>query len=165
MKSSNMYACLLSKKIPVFAFSSAACIFLFFIWGEGIFSFLINFIGVYIGIVIIIEIFFSYVRTFSLVKHVKDEKALKKVRFYLQVLPYVPAFFGSLVICLFKIWFEGNIYYRDVIYILAGTQLVNFISSIVVNTRIRISSFIDKPDELTYKKQEEKQDDEVKETN
>ena len=155
-----MYACLLSKKIPVFAFFIGCLYFFYFLYGEKeSFRFLINFIATYIGIVIIIEMFFSYVRTFSLVKHVKEKKALKKVIFYLQVLPYVPALLGSLIVCLFKIWFEGNIYYRDVIYILAGTQLINFISSIVVNTRIKISSFIDKPDMLRYKKQEEHQDE------
>jgi hypothetical protein len=152
MKNSSMYSYLLSKKIPLFGLYLGILYFLFFWYEKGKnfnLNYMFNFVCVWIGILIIIELHFSFVRTFDLMRYVTDKQVKKKVRFYLQILPYVPSVLGTLVVCLFNLLFQGILYPWVVIYMLAGTQLGNFIFVSVFNIRIEIASLIEMPEVST----------------
>ena len=104
-------------------------------------DFLFQFIYVYLSLIIIAEALIAFLRTKNLLNRSKSD-CKKKLNFNLLVLPYLPAFVGTVLYSIIRIIEYGILYKREFLITLGITLLINFFFSVLYNIRIKLFEHI-----------------------
>ena len=102
---------------------------------------IVNYIGLTISIILIVEIVISFFRTLRVLHkyQVKDEK---RAKLYLKHIPYFPTLFTNLLFSFFLITYKSPNYKCLIVYISAMIATINFLFSIILNLKLNIFSII-----------------------
>lgn len=102
---------------------------------------IVNYIGLTISIILIVEIVISFFRTLRVLHkyQVKDEK---RAKLYLKHIPYFPTLFTNLLFSFFLITYKSTNYKCLIVYISAMIATINFLFSIILNLKLNIFSII-----------------------
>ena len=142
MKEKEFYKKILSVKVTIYML----CFGLYFSWyilvvkNAGT-DFLFQFIYVYLSLIIITEALIAFLRTKNLLNRSKSD-CKKKLNFNLLVLPYLPAFVGTVLYSIIRIIEYGILYKREFLITLGITLLINFFFSVLYNIRIKLFEHI-----------------------
>jgi len=142
MKEKEFYKKILSVKVTIYML----CFGLYFSWyilvvkNAGT-DFLFQFIYVYLSLIIIAEALIAFLRTKNLLNRSKSD-CKKKLNFNLLVLPYLPAFVGTVLYSIIRIIEYGILYKREFLITLGITLLINFFFSVLYNIRIKLFEHI-----------------------
>lgn len=142
MKEKEFYKKILSIKVPIYML----CFGLYFSWYILVIKnagtdFLFQFIYVYLSLIIIAEGLIAFLRTKNLLNRSKLD-CKKKLNFNLLVLPYLPAFVGTVLYSIIRIIEYGILYKREFLITLGIALLINFFFSAVYNVRIKLFEHI-----------------------
>ena len=142
MKEKEFYKKILSIKVPIYML----CFGLYFSWYILVIKnagtdFLFQFIYVYLSLIIIAEALIAFLRTKNLLNRSKLD-CKKKLNFNLLVLPYLPAFVGTVLYSIIRIIEYGILYKREFLITLGIALLINFFFSAVYNVRIKLFEHI-----------------------
>ena len=142
MKEKEFYKKILSIKVPIYML----CFGLYFSWYILVIKnagtdFLFQFIYVYLSLIIIAEGLVAFLRTKNLLNRSKLD-CKKKLNFNLLVLPYLPAFVGTVLYSIIRIIEYGILYKREFLITLGIALLINFFFSAVYNVRIKLFEHI-----------------------
>ena len=142
MKEKEFYKKILSIKVPIYML----CFGLYFSWYILVIKnagtdFLFQFIYVYLSLIIITEGLIAFLRTKNLLNRSKSD-CKKKLNFNLLVLPYLPAFVGTVLYSIIRIIEYGILYKREFLITLGITLLINFFFSVLYNIRIKLFEHI-----------------------
>ena len=142
MKEKEFYKKISSVKVTIYML----CFGLYFSWyilvvkNAGT-DFLFQFIYVYLSLIIIAEALIAFLRTKNLLNRSKSD-CKKKLNFNLLVLPYLPAFVGTVLYSIIRIIEYGILYKREFLITLGITLLINFFFSVLYNIRIKLFEHI-----------------------
>lgn len=142
MKEKEFYKKILSVKVTIYML----CFGLYFSWyilvvkNAGT-DFLFQFIYVYLSLIIIAEALIAFLRTKNLLNRSKSD-CKKKLNFNLLVLPYLPAFVGTVLYSIIRIIEYGILYKREFLITLGITLLINFFFLVLYNIRIKLFEHI-----------------------
>ena len=146
MKEKEFYKKILSIKVPIFMLGFG----LYFSWyiigvkRAGIY-FLLQFIYVYLSLIIIVEGLIAFLRISRLLNRSKSD-CKKKMRFNLLILPYLPAFVSTMLYSIIRILENGILYKREFLITLGSTLFINFFFSVIYNIKIKIFEHIRIPE-------------------
>lgn len=151
MKPNDFYKKILSIKVPVLMLGFGVWFFLYSIIIKNAETFfLTQFVYVYISLIIIAELLIAF---FKIKRFLKKKKinSEKKVKFNLLVLPFLPSIIGTFVYSLIKIMEFGVLYKREFIKTLGITLFINFVFSVIYNSKIQLFDNIkDDDSEICY---------------
>lgn len=146
MKEKEFYKKILSIKVPIFMLGFG----LYFSWyiigvkRAGIY-FLLQFIYVYLSLIIIVEGLIAFLRISRLLNRSKSD-CKKKMHFNLFILPYLPAFVSTMLYSIIRILENGILYKREFLITLGSTLFINFFFSVIYNIKIKIFEHIRIPE-------------------
>ena len=146
MKEKEFYKKILSIKVPIFMLGFG----LYFSWyiigvkRAGIY-FLLQFIYVYLSLIIIVEGLIAFLRISRLLNRSKSD-CKKKMHFNLLILPYLPAFVSTMLYSIIRILENGILYKREFLITLGSTLFINFFFSVIYNIKIKIFEHIRIPE-------------------
>ena len=146
MKEKEFYKKILSIKAPIFMLGFG----LYFSWyiigvkRAGIY-FLLQFIYVYLSLIIIVEGLIAFLRTNRLLNRSKSD-CKKKMYFNLLILPYLPAFVSTMLYSIIRVLENGILYKREFLVTLGSTLFINFFFSAIYNIKIEIFEHIRIPE-------------------
>ncbi len=143
MTNKRFYKCVLSKIIPFMFF------IIFFFNGLYVllkykpnFRLMIEYCFFSISMILIIEIITSFFITISLLNKAQIENK-QRVRFYLLIIPYIPSIISTfLYIFLLYLTKEITNYKRIFIICFGLTSSINFLFSMILNSRLKIFDLI-----------------------
>ena len=107
--------------------------------------FLLQFIYVYLSLIIIVEGLIAFLRISRLLNRSKSD-CKKKMHFNLFILPYLPAFVSTMLYSIIRILENGILYKREFLITLGSTLFINFFFSVIYNIKIKIFEHIRIPE-------------------
>jgi len=142
MKEKEFYKKILSIKVPIFMLGFG----LYFSWyiigvKRAEIYFLLQFIYVYLSLIIIVEGLIAFLRTNRLLNRSKSD-CKKKMYFNLLILPYLPAFVSTMLYSTIRVLENGILYKREFLVTLGSTLFINFFFSVIYNVKIKIFEHI-----------------------
>lgn len=138
MESSLFYKKILSVWVPIFMFLWGAWFIVFQIIPEKNGQlFILQFVSIYLSIVVIVECVIAFFRTSRILSSNKRD-ILSIVKIKLLYLPYLPGIFGALVCCAITLVMKGVLYYRVFIVSLGSCLFLNFSFAMYFNFKTSI---------------------------
>lgn len=146
MKEKEFYKKILSIKVPIFmlGFGLYFSLYIIGVKRAGIY-FLLQFIYVYLSLIIIVEGLIAFFRTNRLLNRSKSD-CKKKMYFNLLILPYLPAFVSTMLYSIIRILENGILYKREFLITLGSTLFINFFFLVIYNIKIKIFEHIRIPE-------------------
>lgn len=142
MKAINFYKKVLSIKVPIIMLLIGVYYTIDFIYREKLTrKEIIIFLFIYFSIIVITECIIAFFRTKKIIKSISDGN-IKKIRFSLLTIPFVPAIIGTLFYSISRIILFGILFKREFIIALGMTLFVNYLFSIIYNCSIKIFDYI-----------------------
>ena len=147
MTSKDFYKYVISKSTPILLglLFLPGCIWIIMFYEENA-GYFFHYIFICISIILIFEVISTFIRTLFIL-HRRKITDKNRIRLYLFYIPYLPSIIGCTIytLCLLK---TKTVYHRSLmLFIYAFNSTLNFIFSMILNTKLDIFRFIsDEPE-------------------